>query len=145
MKDVRALQGHSQGVGGLGFSPDSRLVAVASTTSTRDKVESELAVWEMPSGREVNRLKGKNDEISSLQFGFEGRALLIGTLQYEPGGSTGTVKMWNLVDNRIGRLNVRDGKPVSSLLLLADQSVVLQLGDDVELWDAKTWRRVSPR
>ena len=123
----------------IAFSPDSRLVAVASTTSTRDKVESELAVWEVPSGREVNRLKGKNDEISSLQFGFEGRALLIGTLQYERGGSTGTVKMWNLVDNRIGRLNVRDGKPVSSLMLLADQAVVLQLGDDVELWDAKTW------
>ncbi len=123
----------------IAFSPDNRLVAVASTTSTRWKVESELAVWEVQSGKEVNRLKGRNDEMSSLQFAFEGRALLIGTLQYEAEGSTGTVKMWNLHENRLGRLNVRDGKPVWALMLLADQSVVLHLGDDVELWDAKTW------
>jgi WD40 repeat protein len=65
----------------LAFSPDSRHVAVASNTSTRTKVESELTIWDVSSGREVNRLTGKNDEVSSLQYGLEGRALLIGTLQ----------------------------------------------------------------
>lgn len=124
----------------IAFSQDSRLVAVASTTSTRWKVESELAVWEVESGREVNRLKGKNDEMSSLQFAFDGRALLIGTLQYESQGSTGTVKMWNLRDNRLGKINISEGKPVWSLLLVSDQSVVLHSGEDVELWDAKTWK-----
>ena len=123
----------------LAFSPDSRHVAVASNTSTRTKVESELTIWDVSSGREVNRLTGKNDEVSSLQYGLEGRALLIGTLQYERGGATGTVKMWNLDENRMGRLNVREGKPVSAFVMLADQSVVLQLGEDVELWDGKTW------
>jgi WD40 repeat protein len=98
----------------LAFSPDSRHVAVASNTSTRTKVESELTIWDVSSGREVNRLTGKNDEVSSLQYGLEGRALLIGTLQYERGGATGTVKMWNLDVNRMGRLNVREGKPVSA-------------------------------
>jgi WD40 repeat protein len=123
----------------LAFSPDSRHIAVASTTSTRSKVESELTIWDVSSGREVNRLTGKNDEISSLQFGMEGRVLVIGSLQYERGGATGTVKMWNLDENRLGRLNVRDGKPVSQMIMLADQAVVLQSGEDVELWDAKTW------
>ena len=123
----------------LAFSPDSKHIAVASNTGTRTKVESELTIWELSSGREVNRLTGRNDEVSSLQFGMEGRALLIGTLQYERGGSTGTVKLWNLDENRIGRLNVRDGKPVSSMIMLADEAVVLQSGEDVELWDAKTW------
>ena len=124
----------------IAFSQDGRLVAVASTTSTRLKVESELAVWDVQSGREVNRLKGKNDEMSSLQFAFDGRALLIGTLQYESQGSTGTIKMWNLHNNRLGKLNVHEGKSVWSLTLLGEHSVVLHSGDDVELWDAKTWK-----
>lgn len=121
------------------FSPDSRTLAVASTKGSMPGGESELTVWEVPSGREVHRLKGKNDEISSLQFAAQGRWLLIGSLQYESTGSTGTVKLWDLRENRLGKLNVRDGKPVSSLILLADQSVVLQSGEDVELWDAQTW------
>ena len=121
------------------FSPDSRTVAVAGVKGKMPGGESEITIWEVASGREVNRLKGKNDEVSSLQFGMEGRALLIGSLQYERDGSTGTVKMWNLLENRLGRLNVRDGKPVSSLTLLSDQSVVVQSDEDVELWDAKTW------
>ena len=123
----------------IAFSPDSRTVAVASIRGRMPGGESEITVWEVPTGREVNRLKGRNDEISSLQFAPDGRALLIGSLQYERAGATGTVKMWNLVENRLGRLNVRDGKPVSSFILLADQSVVLQSDEDVELWDAKTW------
>lgn len=123
----------------IAFSPDSRHVAVASIKGQMPGGESEITVWEVPSGREVKRLTGKNDEISSLQFALEGRALLIGSLQYERAGATGTVKMWNVSENRIGRLNVRGGEPVSSLILLADQSVVLQSGEDVELWDAKTW------
>jgi WD40 repeat protein len=81
----------------------------------------------------------KNDDVSSLHFAPDGRALLIGSLQYEREKATGTVKMWNLSENRLGRLNVRDGKPVSSFALLADNSVVLQSNEDVELWDAKTW------
>jgi WD40 repeat protein len=123
----------------IAFSPDNRTVAVASIRGKMPGGESEITVWEVPSGKEVHRLKGKNDEISTLQFAPDGRALLIGSLQYEREGSTGTVKMWNLHENRLGRLNVRNGKPVSSLVLLADQSVVVQSDEDVELWDAKTW------
>lgn len=123
----------------IAFSPDSRTVAVAGLKGKMPGGESEITLWEVASGREVNRLTGKNDEVSSLQFGMEGSALLIGSLQYERDGSTGTVKMWNLRENRLGRLNVRDGKPVSSLTVLSDQSVVLQSDEDVELWDAQTW------
>jgi WD40 repeat protein len=123
----------------LVFSPDSRTIAVAGTKGRMPGGESQITVWEAPSGREVNRLKGKNDEITSLQFVAQGRALLIGSLQYEIAGAVGTVKMWDMRENRLGRFNVREGKAVSSLLLLADQSFVVQSDEEVELRDAKTW------
>ena len=122
----------------MAFSPDSRSIAVAGIKGPMPGGESEITVWDVASGRELNRLKGRNDEITSLQFIAPGH-VLIGSLQYERDASTGTVKLWDVRENRLGRLNVRDGKPVSSLILLADQSVVLQSRDDVEVWDAKTW------
>jgi WD40 repeat protein len=123
----------------MAFSPDSRSIAVAGIKGPMPGGESEITVWDVASGRELNRLKGRNDQITSLQFISPGHELVIGSLQYKSDKSTGTVKLWNLRENRLGGLNVRDGKPVSSLILLADQSVVLQSGEDVEIWDAKTW------
>ena len=123
----------------IAFSYDGGSIAVAGIKGRMPGGESEITVWEVPSGRELNRVKGKNDEITSLQFAAQGRALLIGSLQYDSEGSTGTVKMWDLRDNRLGKFNVREGQPVSSLILLADQSFVVQSGEDVELRDAKTW------
>ena len=55
-------------------------------------------------------------------------------------GAVGTVKMWDLRDNRLGRFNVHADEAVSSLTMISNQGVVvLQSGSDVELRDAKTW------
>jgi WD40 repeat protein len=124
----------------LAFSEDGRTLAVASVKGQMPGGESEITLWEAATGKLINKLKGKNDLISCLQFAAQGRALLIGSLQYEPGVATGTVKMWDLRENRIGRLDVHEGKAVSSLKLIPDQrAVVLQSGTDVELRDSKTW------
>jgi WD40 repeat protein len=91
-------------------------------------------------GKSLNKLKGKSDSIACLQFAAGGRALLIGSLEYSPEGSVGTVKMWDLRENRLGKFNVHADHAVSSLTLLPDESaVVLQSGSDVELRDSKTW------
>ena len=122
----------------LAFSEDGRTLAVAAAKlASRD---SEITVWEVPTGKSINKLKGHNDSIASLQFAGQGRALLIGSLEYEPQGAVGSVKMWDLRENRLGKLNVDADAAVSSLMLLPGQgAVVLQSGSDVELRDAKTW------
>ena len=122
----------------LAFSEDGRTLAVA--TLKVPGRDSEITVWEVPSGKSINKLKGHNDSIASLQFAAQGRALLIGSLQYEEQAAIGRVKMWDLRDNRLGRLNVQADAAVSSMMLIPDQgAVVLQSGSDVELRDAKTW------
>jgi WD40 repeat protein len=124
----------------IAFSPDSRMVAVASIKGSMPGGESEITLTELSTGKIVNKLKGKNDSIACLQFAGQGRALLIGSLQYEPEGAMGTVKMWDLHE-RLGRFNVHEGEAVSSLTLIPDQwAVVLQSGSDVELRDSRTWQ-----
>jgi WD40 repeat protein len=53
----------------------------------------------------------------------------------------GTVKVWDLRANRLGKFEVHEGKAVSSLVHIPEQQVVvLQSGGDVELRDVKTWK-----
>lgn len=125
----------------IAFSPDSRLVAVAAIKGAMPGGESEISVWEIATGKVVNRLKGKNDAIACLQFVVRGQALLIGSLQYEPGLSVGTVKLWDLRDNTLKRADILEGKAVSSMTLIHDQTAVLmQSGSEVEVRDARTWQ-----
>jgi WD40 repeat protein len=125
----------------IAFSPDNRRVAVARQKGAMPGGESEISIWEIASGKAVNRLKGKNDAIACLQFVVRGQAILIGSLQYEPGVEMGTVKLWDLRDNTLKRADIHEGKAVSSMTLIHDQTAVLmQSGAEVEVRDARTWQ-----
>lgn len=125
----------------MAFSPDGRLIAVAVVKSRWPIADSEITLREISTGKEVNRLKGKNNSVSCLQFIPEGRALLIGSLQYDAEVSMGNLKVWDLRENRLGKYDVQEGKAVTSLAYLPDQqAVILQSGTDVELRDLKTWK-----
>ena len=124
----------------IAFSPDSRVVAVASVKGKMPGGESEITLREVATGKVVNKLKGRNDLIECLEFADEGRELLIGSLQYEPERTTGTLKIWDLGE-RLRRVNIREGEAVSSLALLPNESaVVVQSGSNVELRDANTFQ-----
>lgn len=137
LQTIKKLNGDPKAIA---FSPDGRLIAVAAVTS-RWPIASEITLREISTGKEVNRLKGKNDAVSCLRFISDGQGLLIGTLQYDVSVAMGTLKVWDLRQNRLGKYDVQEGKAVSSLVHLADQrAVVLQSGSDVELRDVKTWK-----
>jgi WD40 repeat protein len=139
-KKLRTLKKFSGRPSAIAFSPDNRLVAVASVKGAMPGGESEISVWETATGLSVNRLKGKNDAIACIQFVVRGQAILIGSLEYKPELAVGTVKYWDLHDNRLKRADIHEGKAVSSFTLIHDQSaVVLQSEDEVELRDARTW------
>ena len=139
-KKVRTLKKLSGWPAAITFSPDNRLVAVASVKGAMPGGESEISVWDIATGKPVNRLNGRNDAISSLQFVVRGQAILIGSLEYRPGLAMGTVKLWDLRDNRLKSADIHEGKAVQSFTLIHDQTaVVLQSGDEVEVRDARTW------
>jgi len=125
----------------IAFSPDGELIAVAAVKGKMPGGKSEIRVVEVSTGRLVNKLNGLNDSVACLQFAEQGPILLIGTLQYEPQRTVGTVKIWDLKDNRLFRFDVNEGKTVSSMTVLPNQrAIVLQSGSDVELRDLQKWK-----
>ena len=140
-KKVRTLKKFSGWPSTIAFSPDNRFLAVASIKGAMPGGESEISVWEIATGKSVHRLRGKNDVIECLQFVVRGEAILIGSLQYEPAVTMGTVKLWDLRDNTLKRADIHEGKGVSSMTLIHDQTAVLvQSGPEVEVRDARTWQ-----
>jgi WD40 repeat protein len=125
----------------IAFSPDNKQVAVANVKGRMPDGESEITLWDVATGKQLNRLMGRNDAVACLQFAGNGQALLLGSLQYEADGAMGTVKMWELNRNRLGRFNVHEGEVVSWLTLLpAQYGALLQSGTAVELRDSRTWK-----
>src|SRR6201988_4923584 len=138
-KKVRTISKLNGWPSAIAFSPDNRLLAIASIKGRMPGGESEVSVWDLATGKAVNRLKGKNDQVACLQFVVRGQAILMGSLQYDPDKAMGTVKLWDLRDNRLRRANIIEGKAVSSMTLIHDQTaVVVQSGDEVEVRDART-------
>lgn len=128
----------------IAFSPDGQLVAVAAVEGSMPGGKSEIRVLEVSTGRLLNKLNGLNDSVACLRFANEGRTLLIGTLQYEPQREIGTVKIWDLVHNRLFRFDVNEGKTVSSMTVIANnRAIVLQSGSAVELRDLQTWKVIQ--
>ncbi|MEN3327419.1 MAG: hypothetical protein V7638_2226 [Acidobacteriota bacterium] len=140
-KKFRTIREFNGAPSAIAFSPDGDRIAVAAVDGSMPGGKSEIRVLEVSTGRLLNKLNGLNDSVACLQFAAEGRTLMIGTLQYEPERAVGTVKIWSLVDNRLFRFDVNEGKTVSSMTVIPNhRAIVLQSDTDVELRDLQTWK-----
>src|SRR5215217_170269 len=140
-KKLRTIKEFNGAPTAIAFSPDGELVAVAAVEGDMPGGKSELRVVEVATGRLRNKLNGLNDSVACLQFAEQGPILLIGTLQYEPQRAMGTVKVWELKDNRLFRFDVNEGNAVSSMTVIPNhRAIVLQSGSDVELRNLQTWK-----
>ena len=140
-KKFRTIKEFNGNPTAIAFSPDGQLVAVSAVKGRMPGGKSEIIVVEVATGKLVNKLNGLNDAVASLRFAEQGRTLLIGTLQYEAARAIGTVKIWQLVNNRLFRFEVNEGKKVLSMMVIPNtRSILLQSGSDVELRDLQTWR-----
>src|SRR5262249_43242926 len=76
------LQGHTDLIWSLSFSPDGRTLATASWDGT-------VKLWEVASGRERATLRGHTGPVWSVTFLPDGRTLA-------SGGKDGLVRLWDL-------------------------------------------------
>lgn len=140
-RKVRTLKKLRGVASSIAFSPDSRMIAISSIKGSMPGGESEISVWDVATGNNLHRLKGKNDAIACIQFVVRGQAILMGSLEYKRNIEMGTVKLWDLRDNRVKSADIYEGKTVSSFTLIHNQQqMVLQSGEVVEVRDARTWR-----
>ena len=78
------LEGHTDCVSSVCFSPDGRQLASGSD-------DKSVRVWDLSSGREVKKLEGHTERVSSVCFSPDGR-------QLASGSDDKSVRVWDLVE-----------------------------------------------
>jgi WD40 repeat protein len=105
--ELRVLQGHSDSVDSVAFSPDSRfLVSVDSALGPTARL------WDMASGREIRTFTG-TDWASSISLSSDGTLLA-------SGGRDGLERLWNMADGHILRTIPNPRRMVDSVALSPD-------------------------
>ena len=119
---IQTLEGHSDSVEVLAFSPDGKLLA----SSSNDAV---IKIWDVNSGDLVKTLEGHSDSVEVLAFSPDGKFLVSGS-------NDKTIKIWDVNNGKV--VKTLEGLSfVRSVVFLPDERLlaVNERGETIEIWD----------
>ncbi len=121
-------EGHTGAVTSAAFSPDGRYVVTAS-------LDNSARIWEVASGREVQRLTGHSDAVVSAAFSPDGRLVVTGSWDR-------TARIWEAATGREVRQLKGHRRAVTSARFSPDGGSIV-----TSSWDgtAALWSVVSGR
>lgn len=120
---LQTLEGHSDAIWSVAFSPDSSWIASAS----RDRT---VKIWDTSNARLLRTLEGHSKSVTSVAFSRNSALLASGSMDH-------TVKIWDTRDYRLIRTLEDHGEDVISVIFSPDSERLASAsrGRTVMVWD----------
>ncbi len=127
-QDIRytVLEGHTDSVNSVSFSPDGQILASGSNDDT-------TRLWNVATGDTINTVRGYRSNVNSVSFSPDGQILASGS-------SNDTIRLWDVATGDTIRTLRRHTNSVSSVSFSPDgQTLASGSWDDtIRLWDVAT-------
>ncbi|QDU28928.1 translocation protein TolB [Anatilimnocola aggregata] len=126
------LQGHTNAVVSVAFSPDSKTLASASYDGT-------LKLWDMTTGKERATLGEYKGCLGCVAFSPDGKTLASGAIGSPvPLPDLKQVKLWDVATGKVRATLEEDAYFVHSVAFSPDGKTLASVNGDVTLWDLAT-------
>ena len=132
-KNQQVLQGHTDSVNSVAFSPDGRHIVSGSYDST-------LQVWDAQTGEQVgNPFQGHTSSVWSVAFSPDGRHIISGS-------DDRTIRIWDAkTGDQVGNPLQGHTDSVNTVAFSQDGRYIVSGSDDttIQVWDAHTGDQVG--
>ncbi len=140
-----ALDPEQNGIGGLAFSPDGKLIAVGNATRRRGSKGYPIVTFDVATGEVAQTYGADGDWAAQIVFSPDGRFLMsVGR------GSDPMLRMWSRDDARLERSFVAHKGSVGAVALSRDGGLMATAGPEksgrrgssehtIKIWDMELW------
>jgi len=127
------------GVGALAFSPDGKLLAAALvvtediTKNPNPKSKTQIAIWELSSGRQVQTLPSQDIRVDTIAFSPDSRMLA-------SGGASTIVTLWDVASGKVSMTFTGKAEVVNVIRFTTDGSEMTSgnWGTSLTAWNVST-------
>ncbi|MDR1174301.1 MAG: WD40 repeat domain-containing protein [Treponema sp.] len=124
------LQGHSDDINTVAYSPDGRRIATGSKDNT-------VKIWDVESGREIRTLSGHTNSVRAAGYSPDGRRIVSGSLDT-------SAKIWNAETGQEIRTLSGHSGGIRSVAYSPDGRRIVSGSIDktVKIWNAETGQEI---